>query len=173
VLGSLFNHVDNMSLFFPCEFTPQYIGIPPVFPNEQANKTVGGGFVDPVVSSAAGAPVSTHACLLAVCARSCCAQDALPCTASHARLVHAMHPCRRASTPFRPTRGRGCLQRLPPAWARCPLALRSPSQSLHAAAACARCCRLLRPPQLLPLRRRRLQLLPAAAAVLCARPALQ
>jgi hypothetical protein len=49
VLGSLFNRVDNASLFFPVEFTPQYIGVPPVIPNEQSNKTVGGGFVDPVV----------------------------------------------------------------------------------------------------------------------------
>jgi len=50
VLGSLFNDINNMSLFYPCEFTAEYIGIPPVFPNEQPNKTVGGGLVDTQVS---------------------------------------------------------------------------------------------------------------------------
>lgn len=32
------------------EFTPEYIGVPPVIPNEQPNKTVGGGLVDTIVS---------------------------------------------------------------------------------------------------------------------------
>lgn len=39
-----------MSLYYACEFTPEYIGIPPVFPAEQPNRTVGGGLVDTYVS---------------------------------------------------------------------------------------------------------------------------
>ena len=54
VLGSLFQKVgegiNGTSLFYPCEFTPEYAGVPPVYPNEQPNKTVGGGFVDTYVS---------------------------------------------------------------------------------------------------------------------------
>lgn len=53
MLGAAFQQVDNISLFYPCEFTPEYIGIPPVFPNEQPNKTIGGGFVDTYVSGLA------------------------------------------------------------------------------------------------------------------------
>lgn len=50
MLGSLFQKVNTTSLFYPCEFTPEYVGVPPVFPNEQPNKTIGGGFVDTYVS---------------------------------------------------------------------------------------------------------------------------
>lgn len=50
ILGSAFQQVNNFSLFYPTEFTPEYIGIPPVYPNEDPNKTIGGGFVDTYVS---------------------------------------------------------------------------------------------------------------------------
>jgi hypothetical protein len=54
ILGSAYQQIDNFSLFYPCEFTPEYTGIPPVYPNEQPNKTIGGGFVDTFVSTVHG-----------------------------------------------------------------------------------------------------------------------
>jgi hypothetical protein len=48
ILGTIFRRVQASSRFYPVEFTPLYIGCPPVFVNStNPNATVGGGFVDP------------------------------------------------------------------------------------------------------------------------------
>lgn len=80
VLGSLFQKVNTTSLFYPCEFTPEYIGVPPVYPNEQPNKTIGGGFVDTYVSwHAVDADVAGRCQLLSTCMLQLPAQQVAGC----------------------------------------------------------------------------------------------